>query len=123
MIDIRKDEASPATGPEPPAVPREPLGRGRTPERKAPPTAEAESAGQAAGATQRLAELRERLARLPGVPGRELAIRVEPGSHRIVIEVRDAETKDVVRQIPPEEKLALLRELAPGPGTLVDREG
>ncbi len=69
------------------------------------------------------AEVHEHLAKLPSMPGRELSIRVESSSGRIVIEVRDSETKAVLRQIPPEERLALLRQLAVQPGSLVDREG
>lgn len=41
----------------------------------------------------------------------ELAISVEKGTGRIVVKVLDSETKEVIRQIPPEELLALAEDL------------
>lgn len=55
-------------------------------------------------------------------PLRELSIRMDPESKRVVVKVLDAKTGEVVRQIPPEELARLDRELGPRPGRLVERE-
>lgn len=59
----------------------------------------------------------------PDINLRELSIRVVPETNQVVIEVIDAETKDVVRQIPPEYALDLLRTLPRQRAAFVDKEG
>jgi len=70
-----------------------------------------------------LEEALKKAAPRPDISLRELSIRVLPDSNRVVVEVIDSETKTVVRQIPPEESLNLLRHLPRHRALLVDREG
>ncbi len=51
---------------------------------------------------------------------RDLEFRVDGGTHATVITVRNGETGDIVRQIPNETALRLMRLLNAEPGTLVD---
>jgi flagellar protein FlaG len=44
-----------------------------------------------------------------------LEFSVDQASGRVVIRITDAETDQVIRQIPPEEVLAIVRHLAEGP--------
>ena len=62
-------------------------------------------------------------ARLPEVHLRELSMRVSPETNRVVIAVIDSKTKAVVRQIPAEDALDLLRNLPKSRALFVDREG
>ena len=55
-------------------------------------------------------------------PLRNLSIRMDPETHRVVATVIDAKTGEVIRQIPPEELARLDRDLGPRPGRLVERE-
>jgi flagellar protein FlaG len=50
---------------------------------------------------------------------RELQFNVDETSGRVVIKVVDTETKDVIRQIPPEEVLALCEHLSEDKGLLL----
>lgn len=52
--------------------------------------------------------------------GRTLEFRVDADTHRTVVTVRDAESGDVIRQIPGDEALRLARHLSQGLGGLVD---
>lgn len=76
-------------------------------------------------ATDEAADARslKKTAALPDVSRRELSIRVSPETGRVVIQVLDSDTKAVVRQIPPEEALDLLRHLPQKRAVFVDREG
>lgn len=65
----------------------------------------------------------KKTAALPDVSRRELSIRVSQETGRVVIQVLDSDTKAVVRQIPPEEALDLLRHLPQKRAVFVDREG
>ena len=62
---------------------------------------------------------------IPGteVQFRELSIRVSPETNRVVIMVIDAETKTVVREIPPDRSLDLLRQMPKRRALFVDRQG
>jgi flagellar protein FlaG len=51
---------------------------------------------------------------------RDLEFRVDSGTHATVITVRNGETGDIVRQIPNETALRLMRLLNAESGTLVD---
>jgi len=53
----------------------------------------------------------------------QLAIRKHPDMNRVIVQVIDAETGEVVRQIPPEEWVQVLERLQSAKGVLVDREG
>ena len=50
---------------------------------------------------------------------RTLQFSVDETSGRTIIKVMDAETREVIRQIPPEEVVALARHLDEGAGALV----
>lgn len=54
---------------------------------------------------------------------RELQFNVDEKSGRVVIKVVDLETQDVIRQIPPEEVLALCQRLPEDKGLLLKAEG
>lgn len=51
---------------------------------------------------------------------RTLQFSVDEASGRTIIRVMDAETREVIRQIPPEEVVALARQLETGAGGLVE---
>lgn len=82
-------------------------------ERPTPPPSEAERASET---------LVEARSDLPEFAGRELSIRREPELNQVVVQVLDAETKEVVRQIPPDEVLSVLRQLQKT-GLLLDKRG
>jgi flagellar protein FlaG len=75
----------------------------------------APSAGDVENAVRRLTELVSQTQR-------SLRFRVDEASGRTIITVLDAETNEIVRQIPPPELLALARHLARA-GTLLDAHG
>ena len=52
--------------------------------------------------------------------GRSLEFRIDSSTHATVITVRRADTGEVVRQLPTEEALRLLRRLTEESGTLLD---
>ena len=60
---------------------------------------------------------------LPEVPLRELSIHVDRELGEVVIQVVNTETRNVLRQIPSEEALKMLRHLSGLKGSLVDTEG
>lgn len=64
----------------------------------------------------------EALSELPEFSGRELSIRREPDLNQVVVQVLDSETKEVIRQIPPDEVLSVLRQLQKT-GLLLDKRG
>jgi flagellar protein FlaG len=74
---------------------------------------------QVAMAAQDLAKALRKLHDTMAAAQRNLSFRIDEGSGRTVITVVDAATKEVVRQIPAEEVLALSRALD-ATGTLVD---
>ncbi|MEP7311482.1 MAG: flagellar protein FlaG [Pseudomonadota bacterium] len=53
--------------------------------------------------------------------GRDLSFRVDEGAGATVVTVRDASTGEIIRQMPSEEALRLLRRLNEGSATLLDR--
>jgi flagellar protein FlaG len=55
-------------------------------------------------------------------PLRNLSIRMDPDTHRVVVEVLDAQTGEVIRRIPPEELSQLDRDLGTRSGRIVERE-
>jgi flagellar protein FlaG len=59
---------------------------------------------------------------LPDYPRRELSVRHERELNQVVVQVLDSETKEVVRQIPPEEVISVLKQLQKT-GVLLDKRG
>lgn len=59
---------------------------------------------------------------LPDYPRRELSVRHERELNQVVVQVLDSETKEVVRQIPPDEVLSVLKQLQKT-GLLLDKRG
>ena len=116
--------AAPARTPAPtvqkpaPAVGATGLPAGKTPPAPGqglPPPEPPVSAADIERAVQRLTELMSETQR-------SLRFRVDEASGRTVITVLDAETNEVVRQIPPPEFLALVRHLE-RVGALLDAHG
>jgi flagellar protein FlaG len=60
---------------------------------------------------------------VPGFPLQELSIRREDEIGKVVVQVIDSETREVVRQIPPEEWVRVLKRLTGAKGVLVDEAG
>jgi hypothetical protein len=75
-----------------------------------------DGAGEHAAAEQRRAVI-------PEFPLQHLAIRKDPEIDRVVVQVLDAATGDVVRQIPSEEWVRHLKRLRGAKGLFVDRKG
>src|SRR5262245_61460223 len=65
-------------------------------------------------------KLRAALERFARQVRRELEFRVDEASGRTIITVRNKETGEIVRQIPPEEVLAMLHAVAEGAPLLLD---
>ena len=59
----------------------------------------------------------------PGFPLQELSIRKDPEIDRVIVQVLDAKTHEVVRQIPSEEWVRVLKRLRGAKGLFVDRKG
>jgi FlaG protein len=59
---------------------------------------------------------------LPDFPARDLAFRYDKELNRVIVQVLDAETHEVVRSIPPEEIVNALKQLRQLRGALVDEE-
>ena len=65
----------------------------------------------------------QKAAKLPGFPRRELAFRLDPETHRVVIQVIDSDTKTVLRQYPPDESIQVLKQLRESRGLILDEKG
>jgi flagellar protein FlaG len=90
-------------------------------------TADARRAGAGAAATDgkdEAAAVHEarRPVELPDFPARDLAFRYDKELNRVIVQVLDAETHEVVRSIPPEEIVNALKQLRRLRGALVDEE-
>ncbi len=59
---------------------------------------------------------------LPEFKHYALSFRVEKETNRIVVQVIDSETKQVVRSVPPEDVVRALRHAGGAPGALVDAQ-
>lgn len=77
---------------------------------------EAEKAATQENQIPRMNRLAEHLAGLNS----ELSISMDKGSKRMVIKILDSRTKEVIRQIPPEELIRLAETLQESNGSLVD---
>jgi flagellar protein FlaG len=62
-------------------------------------------------------------AAVPDFPRQDLAIRKDPEIDRVVVQVLDSATGEVVRQIPSEEWVRHLKRLRGAKGLFVDRKG
>ncbi len=60
---------------------------------------------------------------LPDFPNYELSFRLDKEHGRVVIQVIDSKTGEIVRTVPPEDLSRALRQLPDGRGVLLDREG
>ena len=60
---------------------------------------------------------------LPEFPLQELSIHHDAEIGRVVVQVRDSQTGEVVRQIPSEEWVRVLKRLHGAKGLFVDRKG
>ncbi len=102
--------------------------------KKLPPVEKTEaSAKQAADSEQRGKEAEKsvtrelenpklnRLVEQLGGPNSELSISMDKGSKKIIIKIVNSQTKEVIRQIPPEELVKLAESLQEPNGSLVDQ--
>jgi flagellar protein FlaG len=62
-----------------------------------------------------------RLLQKLGGPNSELSIAVEKGSKKMIIKIVNSETKEVIRQIPPDELVRLAESLNEPNGALLDQ--
>ncbi|MEW6269414.1 MAG: flagellar protein FlaG, partial [Thermodesulfobacteriota bacterium] len=62
-------------------------------------------------------------AALPEFRLQQLSIRKHPDLDRVIVQVIDSRTGEVIRQIPPEEWVQVLESMHAAKGVLVDREG
>ena len=86
-----------------------------------PPAAVVEPAPEAADPRERASRVAAELERL-APPTASLRFRVDPEAGQVVVSVVDAETGDVLRQIPSEEALAIAKSLAEtGTGIVSDK--
>jgi len=86
----------------------------------APPVAAPSAPPVGADLRRTLEHVAERLREYLRDSQRELEFSVDEESNTTVIRVRDPVTGDVIRQIPGDEALRLLRSLNVGSGTLLD---
>jgi uncharacterized FlaG/YvyC family protein len=61
--------------------------------------------------------------RLPDFPNYELSIRLDPEIHRVVVHVIDSQSRAVIRSIPPDDVVKMLKQLGGQRGVLLDQEG
>ncbi len=64
----------------------------------------------------------ERRIQLPEFAGHDLSFRHDEELNRIIVQVVDAETREVVRTIPPEEVVNTLKNIRRAQGALLDEE-
>ena len=86
----------------------------------APPVATPSAPPVGADLRRMLEHVAERLREYLRDSQRELEFSVDEDSHTTVIRVRDKVTGEVIRQIPGDDALRLLRSLNVGSGTLLD---
>ena len=64
----------------------------------------------------------ERRIQLPEFAGHDLSFRHDEELNRIIVQVVDSETREVVRTIPPEEVVNTLKNIRRAQGALLDEE-
>lgn len=109
-----------ARGADRPALEELRRSRAATPPARAALAREAEKVAEAA--RENLPTGQEE-AQVPVPSARQLSIRKDPELDRVVVQVIDAETGEVVRQIPSEEWVRHLKRLKGAKGLFVDQEG
>jgi len=87
-----------------------------TPKRDSPPLPD--PAKQEA----RVPSSKERPIQLPEFAGHDLSFRHDEELNRIIVQVVDSETREVVRTIPPEEVVNTLKNIRRAHGALLDEE-
>lgn len=93
------------------------------------PTPGAQEAPRLSGADDGESEVHELSAAgegraaLPEFPLQELSIRMHPELDQVIVQVIDSRTREVIRQIPPEEWVRVLEQLHGRRGVLFDRQG
>lgn len=103
-----------------PAVPEKPAFVSAAPGHAPPVATERHEPSPDQDMQKRMAAVAEQLREYMKSSDRDLEFSVDGDSGTTVITVRDASTGDVVRQIPNEEALRMIRHLNAQSGTLVD---
>ena len=70
----------------------------------------------------RVAPHPERRVQLPDFTGHDLSFRHDEELNRVIVQVVDAKTREVVRTIPPEEIVNILKNIRRAQGALLDEE-
>lgn len=83
----------------------------------APPRVADEAGEDVPPPSAALARARAQLDRVLKAVGQQVTFAMDPGSERVVVRVIDSATREVVRQIPTEEALALANAIAAGRGS------
>lgn len=78
--------------------------------------------GSAAQSAQELEEAVSALSSRVQVVQRDLQFSIDDDSGQTIVKVIDSATEEVIRQIPPEELLALVKNLRDASGMLLERE-
>jgi len=109
LLPILQVASSTAAAASPPAQP--------TPQ---PPKQAPESAHRAKPVQQALAAVAKQIESYLRSVGRSLEFQVDDATGETIVTVRDAESGEIIRQIPGEETLRLARSLGNQPNALVD---
>jgi len=94
----------------------------RRPRAAAPTSATARGGAQLPAEEEVARAAVQERASIPEFPMQQLAIRKDPEIDRVVVQVLDATTGEVVRQIPSEEWVRHLKRLRGAKGLFVDQE-
>ena len=86
------------------------------------PKREQETSARATEPEARPPRAAPRRIELPEFAGRDLSFRHDEELNRVIVEVVDAETREVVRTIPPEEVVNVLKSIRKAQGALLDEE-
>jgi flagellar protein FlaG len=90
----------------------------------APPSAlAADVVAELADSKSTQSEAAAKALEVPEFPLQELSIRHDAEIGRVVVQVRDSQTGEVVRQIPSEEWVRVLKRLHGAKGLFVDKKG
>jgi flagellar protein FlaG len=71
-------------------------------------------------------DIREAMERVAGTAmlfNRKIKLEVESDLNMVIVKIIDSETKEVIRQVPPEELVALSKNAKDLKGLLIDKEG
>ena len=70
-----------------------------------------------------ISEAIERVAGTAQLFNRKIHLEVENDTHEVIVKIVDSETKEVIRQLPPEEMVKLSKNAKDLKGLLIDKEG